>query len=75
MKRRADYSRLVSLDLSPSEAVVIGGLFVAVLDKLDDLQLPEGPLYRQVIEGALQHIRSELALLNWPTRNKAPYPV
>jgi hypothetical protein len=64
MKRdKPDLSRLVSLDLSPTEAAMLMG---------DDL----GDPFLVLIDGTCAHMRLQLKHLNWPQgHNRAPYPV
>lgn len=71
-KRRVDYSRLVTLDLSPTEAAIIAGVLGAVL-KLNI----EDPTEREIIQGTFERLRFELKALAWPAdpARKAPFPV
>jgi hypothetical protein len=74
MKRdKPDLSRLVSLDLSPSEAVMMMGLLEGVKrTRGDDL----GDRFVVLIDGTCAHIRAQLKQLSWPPgHNRAPYPV
>ena len=73
MKRGQDFSRMVSLDLSPSEAAVLVGL-------LEGLLLLRGKVLGAqelaLVNGAVGHLRLQLHQLAWPEeRNRAPFPV
>lgn len=72
MRTRPDLSRLVMLDLSPSEAVILVGLLEGVL-KLRGNAL--GPEAIGVIDGICARVRLQLKQLHWPVYNPAPFPV
>lgn len=74
MKRdKPDLSRLVTLDLSPTEAAML----VAILDGVMRARGPElGLPVTELIDGTILHIRTQLRQLHWPQGHKAaPYPV
>jgi hypothetical protein len=74
MKRdKPDLSRLVTLDLSPTEAVMMMELLEAVKRTCgDDLDVR----CLVLIDGSCAHIRLQLRQLSWPQgHNRAPYPV
>lgn len=74
MKRdKPDLSRLVSIDLSPTEAAMLMGLLEGVKrTRGDDL----GDPFLVLIDGTCAHMRLQLKHLNWPQgHNRAPYPV
>ena len=70
---KADLSRLVTLDYSPTEAAML----VAVLEGVMKARGPElGIPLIDLIDGTVQHIRLQLKQLHWPQGHKAaPYPV
>jgi hypothetical protein len=74
VKRKPDYSRLVMVDITPSEAVVLGGVLEGfMLTRGDALHSNE----RAMIEDIIARLRFQLHHLNWPLdqAKKAPYPV
>jgi len=73
MRRGQDFSRMVSLDLSPSEAAVLVGLLEGLL-VLRGAVL--GAQELALANGAVGHLRLQLHQLAWPEeRNRAPFPV
>ena len=73
MKKKPDLSRLVTLDYSPTEAIILVGLLEGI--KRDKGHLFGDPLV-DLIDGTCTHIRLQLKQLRWPQeRNRAPYPV
>ena len=71
--KRQDFSRMVSLDLSPSEAAVLVGLLEGLL-VLRGAVL--GAQELALVNGAVGHLRLQLHQLAWPEeRNRAPFPV
>lgn len=73
MPRAKPYlSRLVMLDLSPSEAVILVGL-------LEGVGLLRGQVLGveslDVIQGVCARVRLQLKQLHWPVNNPAPLPV
>lgn len=72
MRTRPDLSRLVMLDLSPSEAVILIGLLEGV-GLLRGQALGVESL--DVIQGVCARIRLQLKQLHWPVHNPAPFPV
>lgn len=74
MKRdKADLSRLVTLDYSPTEAAML----VAILEGVMRARGPElGIPVTDLIDSTTMHIRTQLRQLHWPQGHKAaPYPV
>ena len=73
MKRKPDLSRLVSLDLSPTEAAILVGL----LEGLKGLRGNEfGVPVLDFVDGTNAHLRLQLKQLSWPEgRGRAPFPV
>ena len=73
MKRGQDFSRMVSLDLSPSEAAVLVGLLEGLLVLRGKVL---GAQELALVNGAVGHLRLQLHQLAWPEeRNRAPFPV
>jgi hypothetical protein len=73
MKAKPDFSRMVVLTLSPSEAAVLTGVLAVVLKRLE-----EPPEINEVISGTLQHLSHQLKVLRWPAppaEKRAPYPL
>ena len=71
--RKPDLSRLVSLDLSPSEAAVLVGLLEGLLVLRGKVL---GAQELALVNGAVGHLRLQLHQLAWPEeRNRAPFPV
>lgn len=71
-QRKRDYSRLVTLDLSPTEAAMLTGLLEGVKRTRPDLGVP----VLDLIDGTIGRVRLQLRQLDWPTApNQAPYPV
>ena len=70
--RKPDLSRLVMLDLSPSEAVILVGLLEGVR-KLRGNAL--GVEMLDIIDGTCARVRLQLKQLRWPVHNPAPFPV
>lgn len=74
MKRdKPDLSRLVTLDLSPTEAAMLERLLVGILREREaDWGIP----LVELLDGTIRHIRLQLRQLHWPEGHKAaPYPV
>lgn len=70
MKAKRDLSRLVMLDMTPSEALVVA----AAIEMMRRRTFNQGEL--QVLDGALLHIKMQLKTLAWPNpERKAPYPL
>ena len=73
MKRGQDFSRMVSLDLSPSEAAMLVGLLEGLLVVRGAVL---GAQELALVNGAVGHLRLQLHQLAWPEeRNRAPFPV
>lgn len=72
MQQKPDLSRLVMLDLSPIEAVVIVGLLEGVRKLRGDAL---GVEMLGVIDGTCARVRLQLKQLHWPVHNPAPFPV
>jgi len=73
MRRGQDFSRMVSLDLSPSEAAVLVGLLEGLLVLRGKVL---GAQELALVNGAVGHLRLQLHQLAWPEeRNRAPFPV
>lgn len=72
MARKPDLSRLVSLDLSPSEAVQLAALLTEVMRFLGPRTTPAE---RELLAGVRGHIETQLNLLQWPAQTRAPFPV
>jgi len=71
--RKPDLSRLVSLDLSPSEAAVLVGLLEGLLVLRGKVL---GAQELALVNGAVGHLRLQLHQLAWPEgQNRAPFPV
>lgn len=71
-RAKPDLSRLVTLDWTPTEAVIILGLLKG-LQSLRGEAL--GAEILSVIDGTSERILLQLKQLHWPVRNPAPYPV
>jgi len=74
MKRdKADLSRLVSLDLSPTEAAMMVGILEGAKRSAGERL---GAPVLDLVDGTIAHMRLQLKQLNWPSgHNRAPYPV
>ena len=73
MRRGQDFSRMVSLDLSPSEAAVLVGLLEGLLVLRGKVL---GAQELALVNGAVGHLRLQLHQLAWPEeRNREPFPV
>lgn len=72
---KPDLSRLVTLDLSPTEAAILVGILEGVKRaRGEQLGIPLVDL----IDGTVQHIRLQLRQLHWPQGHKnkiMPYPI
>lgn len=70
---KPDLSRLVTLDYSPTEAVILIGLLEGTKRGSGH---NFGPPLIDLIDGTCARIRPQLKQLNWPQdRNRAPYPL
>jgi hypothetical protein len=73
VKRKPDYSRMVTLDYSPSEALLLVGVLKGVRELRGDAL---GPAILELIDGTEGRIHLQLRRLNWPQgHNQTPYPV
>ena len=71
--KRQDFSRMVALDLSPSEAALLVGLLEGLLVLRGKVL---GAQELALVNGAVGHLRLQLHQLAWPEeRNRAPFPV
>ena len=61
--KRKDYSRLVTIDLSPTEAAIIAGC-LATFKRRGRVRLG-GPVY-DLVEGLIDIIQRQLQDLDWP---------
>jgi hypothetical protein len=75
MKAKPDFSRLVMLDLSPTEAVILARLCEMCLEQAEK----HGPEFVSAIgffTSLVGRINLQLDQLHWPAeRRRAPYPV
>jgi hypothetical protein len=70
--KKPDYSKLVTLHLSPTEAAIM----IGILEGTKQLRGPAlGVPMCDFIDGSIGHMRLQLRQLNWPGYNKTPYPV
>jgi hypothetical protein len=71
--RKPDYSRLVTLDLSPTEAAHLVGLLEGVkVMRGETLGVP----LLNLIDGTCERVRLQLRQLAWPHgHNQTPFPV
>lgn len=76
-KKKPDLSRLVMLTMTPSEAAVLQGLLQALQGLLQALQsraeVPQA--YARIAAECIDSIDLQLRHLQWPERNKAPFPL
>jgi len=73
MRRKPDFSRMVSVTWSPSEAAVLAGVLIAFRQRSEGLDPSEGRL----IDHTVKRIMLQLQTLRWPVTQakRAPYPV
>ena len=79
-RKKPDLSRLVMLDLSPTEAANLAGMLAYISKKV---RADKGPAdLLALLEGTIARINLQLDQLHWPKacvppgeRRKAPYPV
>lgn len=72
MALKPDLSRLVSLDWTPSEAMILEGLLLGLR------QLRGEALGREaltVIDDTVSRIQLQLKRLHWPVHKASPFPV
>lgn len=70
---KGDKSRLVTLDMSPTEAAILVGLLEGV--KLLRGEVLDPPTTR-FLDGACAHVRLQLTRMAWPPdQGLAPFPV
>ena len=76
MKRKVDYSRMVTLDLSPTEAAIIAGVLAGTV-RTPGMRERLGTPVTKLVEGTVEQIQFQLKALHWPLNGelKAPYPV
>jgi hypothetical protein len=74
--KKADFSRMVSIDLAPSEAADLAAVCEAML-KIDLAKRCLTLQQRLTLEGAIGHLTLQLKILQWPANPaaKAPIPV
>ena len=74
-RRKTDFSRMVTLDLSPTEAALLSELLTLLTRRVPDTAGELQPVLA-VIEGWADHLDLQLDRLQWPQeRRKAPFPV
>lgn len=72
--KRPDYSRLVALDFTPSEAMLLAGLLEGVKRLRGEEEL--GHQVVVLIDDAVGRIRLQLRRIRWPEgQGRAPFPV
>jgi len=73
MVAKPDFSRLVMLDLTPTEAATLAVWLDSKLFFMDERQEAD---MRSIVTGMLARINLQLDQLHWPReRRQAPYPV
>jgi hypothetical protein len=70
-RSKPDLSRLVMLNYTPSEAILLAALLETVRQRAHGLPREAAV----VADSTLKRIDLQLKHLKWPDRNKAPYPV
>lgn len=76
MKRKPDFSRMIWIEMTPTEAnTVAGGLMALLLLDRDKGPILDSDRERLALAQAVERIDRQLAELQWPRRNKAPMPV
>ena len=72
LRANSDLSRLVMLDMSPIEAVILLGLLQGIRNLRGEAL---GAEILSVIDDTNARIRLQLKQLHWLFRNPAPFPV